>query len=482
MKARLTWTWVALLAVLAWSGAALAQDKARDIDALLASYHDIGAFNGAALVAEHGTVIFKKGYGLADFEWTIPNTPDTKFRLGSITKQFTATLVLQLVEERRLSLDTTLSEALPYYRRDTGGRVTVHHLLNHTSGIPSYTGLPGFGEISRDPYGVREFVEQYCSGDLEFEPGSTYRYNNSGYFLLGAVIEQLTSKPYAQVLRERILDPLGMRATGYDLSGPVLEKRARAYEQRLAGVVNADYLDMSLPYAAGSLYSTVEDLYTWDQALYGDTVLPAAAKEKMFTPGLSDYGYGWVIRPQAIGPEKAARLTIGHGGGINGFNTLVMRVPDDRHLVVLLNNTGGTNLGAMFAGIADVLYGRTPPPPERPVAAVLYETIRASGVAAAVARYREIKASASAAFDLGEAQLNRLGYELVGEQRPADAVAILELNVEAFPESGNAHDSLAEAYMAAGQKELAVKHYAKALELDPTNRNAVEKLNELVKR
>lgn len=471
-----------LLVFLALAVPAAAQGKARAIDALLARYHEVGAFNGAALVADGGTVVFKKGYGFADFEWQIPNTPDTKFRLGSITKQFTATLVLQLVGESRLSLETTLAEALPYYRRDTGGRVTIHHLLNHTSGIPSYTDQPDFDDIMRDRYDVREFVERHCSGDLAFEPGSTFRYNNSGYFILGAIIEQVTGKPYAQVLAERILDPLGMRATGYDLSGPLLEKRARAYERRLAGVANADYLDMSLPYAAGSLYSTVEDLFIWDQALYGDTVLPAAAKAKMFTPGLSAYGYGWIIRPQPIGPDKAERLTIGHGGGINGFNTIITRVPDDRHLVVLLNNTGGTNLAAMAAGILDILYGRTPPPPKRPVAAVLYETIRASGVAAAVARYREIKTSGSAEFDLSESQINRLGYELIGEKRAADAVEILKLNVEAFPESGNAHDSLAEAYVEAGEKELAIKHYAKALELDPTNRNAVEKLAELVKR
>jgi len=483
MRARTARALAILTALLALSVPVESQDKGRALDALLAAYHEAGAFNGAALVAEHGTIILKKGYGLADFEWTIPNTPDTKFRLGSITKQFTATLVLQLVGEGRLSLDTTLADALPYYRRDTGARITIHQLLNHTSGIPSYTGLPTFmSDVSRDPYGVRAFVEQYCSGDLEFEPGASYRYNNSGYFILGAIIEQLTGKPYARVLRERILDPLGMGATGYDLSGPILEKRAHGYEQRLSGVVNAGYLDMSLPFAAGSLYSTVEDLYTWDQALYGETVLPAEAKEKMFTPGLSHYGYGWTIQTQPIGPDRAERLTIGHGGGINGFSSLIVRVPDDRHLVVLLNNTGGTNLGAMFSGIADVLYGRTPPPPRQPVARVLYETIRASGVAAAVARYREIKASGSAGFDLDEAQLNRLGYELLGDERTADAIEILTLNVEAFPDSGNAHDSLAEAYLKAGQTAQAIKHYARALELDPTNRNAVEKLNELVKR
>jgi CubicO group peptidase (beta-lactamase class C family) len=472
-----------LVAALACAGAASAQDKARAIDGLLAGYRDAGEFNGAVLVAENGTIIFKQGYGLADFEWKIPNTADTKFRLGSITKQFTATLVMQLVEEGKLSLDTSLASALPYYRKDTGGRITIPHLLNHTSGIPSYTSLPNFGrDISRDPYGVREFVEKFCSGDLEFDPGTKFRYNNSGYFILGAIIEESTGKPYEQVLRERILEPLGMHASGFDHSAPVLEKRARGYERRLAGLRNADYLDMSLPYAAGSLYSTVEDLYLWDQALYGDKVLPARAKERMFTPGLENYGYGWGIRKQPIGPGKAERLTISHGGGINGFNTLIARVPEDRHLVVLLNNTGGTNLAAMSAGILEILYGRTPPPPKRAVSTVLYETARKSGIAAAIAQYREIKKSRAADFDLAEPQLNRLGYELLAEKRAADAVEVFKLNVEAFPASGNTYDSLAEAYMEAGDTELAIKTYAKALELAPSNRNAVEKLTELMKR
>ena len=169
---------------------------------------------------------------------------------------------------------------------------------------------------------------------MEFDPGAKFRYNNSGYFIPGAIIEQVDGKPYEQVLRERIFEPLGMKASGYDRSAPILEKRARGYEQGLAGVRNTDYLDMSLPYSAGSLYSTVEDLYVWDQALYGEKVLPSRAKELMFTihatsdiPQIGDYGYGWGIRKRSIGPGNAERVTIGHGGGINGFNTLITRVP-----------------------------------------------------------------------------------------------------------------------------------------------------------
>jgi CubicO group peptidase (beta-lactamase class C family) len=471
---------VLVAALVLWADTATAQDKVRALDALLTSYQDAGVFNGAALVSENGKVIFKKGYGFADFEWKIPNTPDTKFRIGSITKQFTATVVLQLVDEGKLSLESTLSSVLPYYRKDTGSKVTVHHLLTHTSGIPSYTSLPNFfRDVSRDPHGVREFVEKYCSGDLEFEPGSRFLYDNSGYFLLGAIIEEVTRKPYAQAVRERVFEPLGMTGSGYDLSGPILEKRARGYESGPAGVRNADYLDMGLPYAAGSLYSTVEDLYIWDQALYGEKVLPSKTKERMFTPGLGNYAYGWSVVKQPIAENKAERLTIGHTGGINGFNTIIRRVPEDRHLVVIFNNTGGTNLDAMAGGLLDVLYGRTPPGAKRPIATVLYETTHKSGVTAAIAQYRKIKEGNTSAYDIGPGQLARLGVELLDQKRPADAIEILRLDLEGAPRNVNTLNLLARAYREAGQNALAIQTYESVIELAPNNRTAIAGLKEM---
>ena len=235
----------------------LAQDKAAKIDELMKTYNNYQQFNGAVLVAENGKVIFKKGYGMANMEWNIPVEPDTKFRLGSITKQFTSMLILQLVQEGKIKLDGKLTDYLPDYRKDTGDRITIHQLLNHTSGIPSYTGLPNFfQDMSRNPYAVSDFVKKFASGDLEFEPGTKWNYNNSGYFLLGAIVEHVTGKPYEQVLKERIFDPVGMKNTGYDHSDTIIAKRAAGYEKRPGGYINAPYLDMSLPYAAGSLYST----------------------------------------------------------------------------------------------------------------------------------------------------------------------------------------------------------------------------------
>src|SRR6186713_2797513 len=194
---------LSLLAILAFQVSAVAQSKANKIDNLLSLYHKYGQFNGSVLVADNGKVVYQKGLGLANMEWNIPNAPDTKFRLGSITKQFTSTLILQLVEQGKIKLDGKLTDYLPEYRKDTGDKVTIHQLLNHTSGIPSYTDQPGFlQDVSRNPYTVVDFVKKYTSGDLEFEPGSKFNYNNSGYFLLGAIIEKLTGKSYADVVRD----------------------------------------------------------------------------------------------------------------------------------------------------------------------------------------------------------------------------------------------------------------------------------------
>ncbi len=339
---------------------ALAQDNARKIDDLLKNYYDYGQFNGSVLVAEKGKFVYKKGFGMANMEWAIPNQPDTKFRIGSVTKQFTAALILQLAEEGKVKLDGKLGDYLPDYRKDTGGKITVHQLLNHTSGIPSYTGQPDFfANVSRNPYSVADFVKKHASGELEFEPGSKFSYNNSGYFLLGAIVEKVTGKSYETVLKERIFEPLGMSNTGYDNHAPLLQKRASGYQKTPGGYVNAAYLDMSLPYAAGSLYSTVEDLYKWDQALYENKILSAESKTKMFTPGLSNYGYGFGISDRPIGKTDQKTKVIQHGGGINGFNSLLTRLVDKQQTIILLDNVGlGRYQGNITGSIINILNGQ----------------------------------------------------------------------------------------------------------------------------
>jgi len=457
-----------------------AQDKAAAIDKVLSTYSANGDFNGSALVAWQGKVIFEKGYGMANFEWKQPNAPDTKFRLGSITKQFTSMLVMQQVAQGKIKLDATISDYLPYYRHDTGSRVTIQQLLTHTSGIPSYTESPEFREFQIRPYAVEDFVKKYCSGDLQFEPGSKFHYDNSGYFLLGAILEKVTGQPYEMLLQKRIFDPLGMNDSGYDHYTTLIDRRAGAYQRTPTGTVhNARYLDMSIPYAAGSLYSTVEDLYKWDQALYTDKLLSADLREKMFTPYKDKYAFGWFVETAASGKPGAGGPEIAHEGGINGFHTIIDRYPREKVLIVLLSNASDGPLEEMSNQVARVLYDMPADPIKRAIISVIGPISASQGGQAAAAKYRELRANSRDHYRWDEGDINVLGYELLGTGRTKDAIEIFKLNVETYPESANTYDSLAEAYMNDGQKELAITNYRKSVELNPKNEGGIEALKKL---
>lgn len=464
--------------------AASAATREESVERLAATYHNLRQFNGTILVADEKGIICKKAYGMANFEWNVPNTTDTKFRIASVTKQFTAMLIMQLVAEGKIKLDAKLTTYLPDYRKDTGDRVTIAQLLGHTSGIRSYTSLPGFREKqARSAYTVSEFVKQFASGELEFEPGTKWSYSNSGYFLLGAIIEKVTGKPYAQVLQERIFRPLGMESSGYDVSATLLPKRASGYEPALDGdgYLNAPYIDMSVPYAAGALYSTVEDLYRWDRALYLDTLLPAPLKQRMFTAGLHQYAFGWGIEPIKLDDGKTVLPAMGHSGGINGFSSYIVRAPAKKEVVIILDNTSHAGrIQELASGILSILHDIPPRQPRKSVAEALSPLLAKGPVAEAIKAYRTLKAQKPTEYNFASpAELNGLGYRLVLQGRVPDAIEIFKLNVELFPRDGNAHDSLGEAYKTHGDKELAISSYRRALALDSNNANAAEMLKQL---
>lgn len=315
-------------------------ELASRIDRIMQARSAAGDFNGAVLVARHEHIIYEWGFGFANLEWKIPNAVDTKFEIGSMTKQFTAVLVLQFVKDGKLRLGGYLSDYLPYYRKDTGSRVTISELLSHTSGIPNFTDLPDFLDdpASRVHHTPTEFVRDFCSGDLRFEPGTKFEYSNSGYFLLGTVLEQVSGATYEQLLYDRIFEPVGMRDSGYTHSETIIEHRAAGYEHSQSGLQNARYYDMSVPFSAGALYSTVEDLNRWDQALYGDRLLPARLRDLLFKPNLENYGFGWVILVPAHGSPYAGESIPMHGGAIFGFQSVIQRIVEHRELIVLLDN------------------------------------------------------------------------------------------------------------------------------------------------
>ncbi|MCB1025739.1 MAG: serine hydrolase [Acidobacteria bacterium] len=470
-----------ILSLFVVSNVSFAQSNSKEIDKLLETYREYGQFNGTVLVAKDGKVIHQKGYGMANMEWDIPNQPDTKFRIGSVTKQFTATLILQLVSEGKIRLDGKITDYLPDYRKDTGDKITIHQLLNHTSGIPSYTALPGFfANDSRDPYSVADFIKKFASGDLEFEPGTKFNYNNSAYYLLGAIIEKVDGKKFAESLQKRILDPLGMKNTGYDVHQTILAKRARGYQKTPAGYENAAYLDMDIPYSAGSMYSTVEDLLKWDQALYGDKILSAESKKLMFTPGLENYGYGFFIEERPIGKSDKKVKIIQHGGGINGFNCLFSRAVGQKTTIIILDNVGQGQFHTKITdSIISILNGQPFDMPKRSIADTLYKTAMEKGGTSAVTEYRKLQSGAADTYDFSIDQLNMLGYQLLGRNKAKDAIEVFKLNVEMFPNESNPYDSLGEAYLKDGNKELALTNYKKAVELDPKNSAAREVVNRL---
>lgn len=468
--------------LLATINTSFGQTKVDQLDELINLYTEYGQFNGSVLVAKNGEVIYKKGFGLANMEWGIPNQPNTKHRLGSITKQFTAMLIVQLAAEGKLELDAPVSTYLPDYPQPNADKITIHHLLTHTSGIPNYTSFRTFmREDSRDHFSPEEFVRIFADSTLIFTPGERFSYSNSGYFLLGVIIEKITGKPYEQALQENIFTPFKMNDTGYDHHSTIIKNRASAYEKNGSEYVNADYIDMSIPYAAGSLYSTVEDLYLWDQALYTNQLLDKKHMDLVFTKHIPafglHYGYGWVIGNEPVGNTNDSLEVISHGGGINGFNTLIERVPSDKSLILLFNNTGGAPLNDMGVAINGIIHGKSYDLPKKSVASSLLEVILEKGITAGLVHYNDIKDVDTHA--LNEREMNNAGYQLLQADKVKEAKAVFKLNVEAFPASSNVYDSYAEALMLEGEDELAIENYKKSIELNPANQNGIDMLEKL---
>lgn len=460
-----------------------AQSKNEEIEQLIDLYHEYGKFNGSALVAEHGKIVYQKGHGMANMEWDIANSTDTKHRLGSVSKQFTAMLILQLASEGKIDLQAPINNYLPDYPNGHEPKITTHHLLTHTSGIPNYTAFPDFFKNeSRNPYTPVEFLEVFKDKPLNFAPGERFSYSNSGYFLLGALIEKISGKSYETMLHENIFSPLNMNNSGYDNHKDILKNRATGYEKYGDGFINSNYLDMSIPYAAGSLYSTVEDLYKWDQALYSNKMLSKAYMDLYFKPqvkayGNYDYAYGWSVGYDKVGSSKDSIYTISHGGGINGFNTIISRATSDQSLVVLLNNTGGAPLNQMTQSIRAILKGKSYELPKKSGAYEVLSVIQNDGIEAGEALYKKIKDDET--YDFNENQMNEIGYLLLGDDKTAEALAVFKWNMEAYPDSFNTYDSFAEASMKAGNKEDAIKYYKKSVEVNPGNQNGIDKLKEM---
>ena len=313
----------------------------------------------AVIVVKDGRTVFRKALGLADMELGVPLQPDMVFRLGSITKQFTAVSILILAEEGKLSLQDPIEKFLPGYPTQ-GYVITVEHLLTHTSGIQSYTAIPGWMTSKiLAPMTVTELVDGFKKEPMQFAPGEKYAYNNSAFVILGAIIEKVSGKTYEAFVKERIFQPLGMTSSYYGSTEPIIPKRVPGYTADGDQVRNAGYLSMTQPYSAGSLSSTVDDLARWDASLYTEKILKKASLDKAWTSYVlksgeaTNYGYGWGLS------KVRGRRSIAHGGGIFGFSTYALRLPEDRVYVAVLSNSDSplTDPGYVARKLAAIAVG-----------------------------------------------------------------------------------------------------------------------------
>jgi len=329
----------------------LAQDAAR-MEEVVQSYVRDKAFMGTVLVARGTDVILNKGYGSANLEWNIPNTPGTKFRLGSITKQFTAASILLLEERGKLKLEDPIKKYVSDAPAAWDG-ITIFNLLTHSSGIPNFTGLPDYNSMKVRDTPVAKAIAAFRDKPLDFPPGEKMSYSNSGYLVLGYVVEQVAGTSYEKFVTDNIFTPLGMKDSGYDSNSAVIPHRAAGYAPSPRGPVNAGFIHMSIPHGAGALYSTTEDLLRWEQGLFGGKLLTPASLAKMTTPFKGDYALGVIVQ------TASGRKIVQHGGGIEGFNTHLAYYPETKLTVAVLANLNGGAPGQIAAKLAELAFGGT---------------------------------------------------------------------------------------------------------------------------
>jgi CubicO group peptidase (beta-lactamase class C family) len=346
-----------------------------DIDQLFTSHFKPEGAGAAVLVAQKDRIIYHKAFGMANIELNVPLRTDHVFRIGSITKQFTAAAILRLAEAGKLSLQDELTRFLPEYPTH-GKKITVEHLLTHTSGIKSYTDLEKWNEQEhRRDFTPAELVDYFKDEPMDFDPGTEYRYNNSGYILLGYIIEKASGKTYAEYIKEQFFEPLGMKNSWYGDTQPIIKNRASGYSQgNNAGTfANAAFLSMTQPYAAGSLLSTVEDLWIWTRALHSGKVLqPESLKKattsyKLTNGSSTHYGYGLQLGNLLGSP------TVEHSGGIHGFLSDLVYLPKEEICVAILTNCDCEPPRELSPRIAALLTGKAWQPAEIAVNAAALE-------------------------------------------------------------------------------------------------------------
>jgi CubicO group peptidase (beta-lactamase class C family) len=348
-----------LMAVLLFASCGLwAQDLHTKVEQYMHASMTVDHFMGSVLIAEHGKLLFTQGYGMANVKLRIPNRPETEFWIGSITKQFTAMAILELQERGKLSIHDPVCKYVPECPKDWGA-ITIYNLLTHTSGIPNFTSFPNYLKFSTQPTTSSQLLALFENKPLDFKPGAKFSYSNSGYEVLGYIIQRASGETYREFLEKNIFAPLGLKDTGYASSHPAGKNQAQGYVYSQNGYVPAPYLNMTVPFSAGALYSTVLDLYKWDRALNAGKLISRKDLDEMLAPhvaaggpGNAHYGFGWFIS------SEFGHKEISHEGSINGFTSFNSWFSNDDAFVIVLDNMSSPEITAVSRALAAILFGR----------------------------------------------------------------------------------------------------------------------------
>lgn len=437
---------------------------------------ELDVFSGCILIAKGDEILFSGAYGEANKDFHIKNTLDTKFNIASGTKPFTGVAIMLLVQKGLLSINDPAKKYLPDF--PFGDKISIFHLLTHTSGLGHYS--EEYNEKMHTIRGFDAFLKQFIYKEkLQFEPGTKLSYSNSGVVVLGAIIEKVAGMKYAEFLQQNIFTPLNMKNTCSALPEEVIENRASGYRKKLSG----GYLETSLwvtpPTSATGLRTTITDLFTFIQAVHKNKLLTDENKKTMFTPYLSDaagpYALLWDVLDGGLS-IKSNNKVIGHKGGQPGFITNYYYYVNDNITIITLSNYE-TNYN-IYRPIEAIVFGKGYEMPKVSMDAFLYSLIKKEGSDKVLKNISKILEDNNWKI-LNPNFLNSVGYNLIKDGDLEMAITFFRINVQLFKNDANVYDSLAEAYMLAGNKELAIKNYEKSLKLNPQNTNAVEQLKKL---
>lgn len=454
------------------------QTKTAKLANIMNQYHQFDMFDGAVLVAENGKVVYKGAFGLANREWNIPNTTDTKFMIGSISKPFTAVLVLTQIQKGLINLDSTIDSYLPAFRNKPAAKITIRQLLSHTSGMPNYEIIPDFfPRISRQKFSREEYLKVFIDSPLLFKPGTQYSYSSWGYFTLGYILENVTHKPYAILMKEEIFNKAGMLNSGSYYHTQIVNKRATGYDHSFGQFTSSDFRDQTNTMGTGDIYSTVEDIFKFHLALSSNKILNKELTNLMFTPGMEParYGLGWFNKFFKYSNTDSVASNF-HLGMTEGFIAFVRRVPSNNSVVVILCNSAPTDFFGITNNLYKILYNisvHLKQPLHRKI-----ETLMGTvGVQEAMKEFKKLMSDTSRYYT-DWISMNFLAQQLYDLKRFEEARIISESNVEVFPDRDLIMLTMGNVYRALGNTKEAIRYYQKALQITPTYEEAKRLLKE----